>query len=64
MLFGRTVDGIKIEGVDFVEIKQQMCTRRIIAQDRLSGLLHHIGASCPKMDRLGNDPCGMSCVDL
>ncbi len=24
----------------------------------LPDLLHMIGASCPKMDALGNDPCG------
>jgi hypothetical protein len=25
----------------------------------LLDLLHKIGASCPKMDALGNDPCGV-----
>ncbi len=28
------------------------------ADVRLPDLLHMIGASCPKMDALGNDPCG------
>ena len=25
----------------------------------LPDLLHKVGASCPKMERLGNDPCGV-----
>ena len=30
----------------------------------LPDLLHMIGASCPKMDALGNDPCGAHYRDL
>ncbi len=30
----------------------------------LPDLLHTIGASCPKMDALGNDPCGAHYRDL
>ncbi len=30
----------------------------------LPDLLHTIGASCPKMDALGNDPCGVHYRDL
>jgi len=30
----------------------------------LPDLLHLVGASCPKMDKLGNDPCGVSYEDL
>ncbi len=30
----------------------------------LPDLLHKVGASCPKMDRLGNDPCGVRYVNL
>ncbi len=31
---------------------------------RLPDLLHNIGADCPKMDTLGNDPCGARYRDL
>ncbi len=34
------------------------------AEVRLPDLLHMIGASCPKMDALGNDPCGAHYRDL
>jgi hypothetical protein len=30
----------------------------------LPDLLHLVGASCPKMDTLGNDPCGVCYGDL
>ena len=30
----------------------------------LPDLLHKIAADCPKMDRLGNDPCGVRYGDL
>ncbi len=30
----------------------------------LPDLLHRIGASCPKMDEPGNDPCGVCYRDL
>jgi hypothetical protein len=30
----------------------------------LPDLLHLIGATCPKMDALGNDPCGAHYRDL
>ena len=30
----------------------------------LPNLLHLVGASCPKMDALGNDPCGVCYRDL
>lgn len=30
----------------------------------LPDLLHFVGASCPKMDALGNDPCGAHYWDL
>ena len=30
----------------------------------LPDLLHFVGANCPKMDTLGNDPCGVSYGDL
>jgi hypothetical protein len=30
----------------------------------LPDLLHLVGASCPKMDALGNDPCGVCYGDL
>jgi hypothetical protein len=30
----------------------------------LPDLLHKIGANCPKMDALGNDPCGAHYRDL
>ncbi len=30
----------------------------------LPDLLHRIGATCPKMDALGNDPCGAHYRDL
>ena len=30
----------------------------------LPDLLHLVGASCPKMDRLGNDPCGVQYLGL
>ncbi len=30
----------------------------------LPDLLHMIGASCPKMDAVGNDPCGAHYRDL
>ncbi len=30
----------------------------------LPDLLHLVGASCPKMDALGNDPCGAHYWDL
>ena len=30
----------------------------------LPDLLHRIGASCPRMDALGNDPCGAHYRDL
>ncbi len=30
----------------------------------LPDLLHKIGARCPKMDALGNDPCGAHYRDL
>ncbi len=33
------------------------------AEVRLPDLLHMIGASCPKMDALGNDPCGAHYLD-
>ena len=30
----------------------------------LPDLLHLVGASCPKMDKLGNDPCGVQYLGL
>jgi hypothetical protein len=30
----------------------------------LPDLLHLVGASCPKMDKLGNEPCGVHYRDL
>ncbi len=34
------------------------------ADTRLPDLLHTICANCPKMDMLGNDPCGARYRDL
>ena len=34
------------------------------AEIPLPDLLHTIGVSCPKMDKLGNDPCGAHYRDL
>jgi len=34
------------------------------ADFQLPDLLHVVGASCPEMDALGNDPCGAHDRDL
>ncbi len=34
------------------------------AEIPLPDLLHLVGVSCPKMDKLGNDPCGAHYRDL
>jgi hypothetical protein len=34
------------------------------AEISLPELLHKIAGSCPKMDALGNDPCGAHYLDL
>ncbi len=36
----------------------------LFAKARAGGLLHQIAASCPKMDAVGNDPCGAHYRDL
>ncbi len=46
------------------QYRKAMLIKRYGADVALPDLLHMIGAGCPKMDALGNDPCGAHYRDL